>query len=733
MRIRWKLFWLLAAISLVPLLLLRLNSQRSLSELAERLSARVGSHLVADAQNRLQRTVEDHARLLAARRQSLILAVAMQAGVVEAALAAPRKQAPSDLSGASVVSPAGPGLGMAMGRRQPLASEPGFTETPGYYHIAPDGQPLPLPIDASRVLLRLPQGVNPSDPAAVPPQAAALATLAGPLGRVATLAGPLVHFQTTVLRNGLAAVSPATPGFPRRYDPTQAPWYLAAIDAAAPVWTPPQAEPGTGRVSVAVSSPVRAPDGVVAGVTAIFTPLDDLLASVSSPGHIVGDVETLLVTSRTGDQTPPRLLVEAGEVARSPIHGGHGWMIFVTPSPLASPDEAALAAMAADVAAGVAGVRRLTYNGHDCLAAYARTGDGEALLQIASVADLLAEAAAVAHDVKGSIRRLYVFGAVIAGAVMLGLVFLSLSASRAVTKPILALTDAARRLAAGDFSVHVPAKGRDEIAELGRVFNELAPTLEAHLRLCETLELASEIQRSLLPAHPPAVPGLALAAVCRYCDETGGDYFDFLPFDGPKTGLVGLAVGDVTGHGLEAALLMTTARALLRPRAAAPGTPAEVLADVNRELARDTMGTGRFMTLFYLELDPAARAAAYARAGHDPALRHDPATGRTSELTCQGMILGATDDARYETGHVAGLAPGEVLLIGSDGLWEARNAAGEMFGKDRTRAVLAAAAPDGPQAVCDALMAALDAFRGSVPLADDVTLLAVAITEPAAN
>ncbi|MFP5259383.1 MAG: PP2C family protein-serine/threonine phosphatase, partial [Acidobacteriota bacterium] len=357
-----------------------------------------------------------------------------------------------------------------------------------------------------------------------------------------------------------------------------------------------------------------------------------------------------------------------------------------------------------------------------------KTGDGEALMQIAPVAALLAEATATAEDVRDSIRHLYLFGTLIVGAVMLALAFVSLYASRAVTRPILALTQAAKRLADGDFSVRVPAAGRDEIGELGRVFNDLAPTLDAHLRLCETVSLASEIQRSLLPAKPPTVPGLELAAVCRYCDETGGDYFDFLPFDGQKAGLVGLVVGDVTGHGLEAALLMTTARALIRPRAAAPGTPGEVLADVNRELARDTMGSGRFMTLFYLELDPAGRAAAYARAGHDPALRHDPATGRTTELTCRGMILGASDDARYETGRVSGLAPGEILLIGSDGLWEARNAADEMFGKQRTREVLADAAPHGPQAVCDALMAALDAFRGAVPLADDVTLLAAALT-----
>ncbi len=731
MRIRWKLFWLLAALSLVPLIVLRVNSQLALSRLAERLSTRVGAHLVAEAKTRLGRTVEDHARLLAARRQTLALAAALQAEAVGQVLAAPpdeRHGPPQEaiITTALPTTPMGMGMGMGIGRADHPDHE-GFTDTPGYFRLDLEGRPLPLPIDPGRVLLRLPPEAHPE---ALSPDAAALAGLARPLGRIAALVGPLAHFQDTILADGTVAVYPAVPGWPRRADPLSAPWYQAAVAADAPVWSPPQGEPGTGRVSVVVAAPVRRPDGGVVGATAIFTPLSDLLASVSSPGHIAPDIETLLVLAAPDEKGAPRLLVEAGEVVRAARHGGHNWQAFVHPAPLASPDEATLAVMALDVAAGHSGVVRLPYNGREVLAAYARTGDNEALLQLAPVDDVLAEAEAVAGDVDGSIRRLYVVGSFIAGAVMLALAFVSLAASRAVTRPILTLTDMARRLAARDFSARVPVKGHDEIAELGRVFNELAPTLDEHVRLCESVALASEIQHRLLPGQPPDIAGLALGAVCRYCDATGGDYYDILPFDGPKAGLVGLAVGDVTGHGLEAALLMTTARALLRPRAAAPGTPGEILADVNRELARDTMGAGRFMTMFYLEIDPAGRRAAFARAGHDPALVHDPATGQTSELTCKGIVLGAVDDAAYATGLVTGLAPGTIILIGSDGLWEARNADDEMFGKDRTRAVLAQAAPHGPQAVCQALMDALDAFRGETPLADDVTLLAAALTSP---
>uniref|UniRef100_I2Q4N4 Serine phosphatase RsbU, regulator of sigma subunit n=1 Tax=Desulfovibrio sp. U5L TaxID=596152 RepID=I2Q4N4_9BACT len=739
MRIRWKLFWLLAALSLVPLLLLRINSQFALSRLSDKLSARVGAHLVEEARTRMGRLVEDHARLLQSRRQALGLAVSMQAMAVEEAL---RNPSPPPLDPARVILlAAGPDRGMGRGMMgkgpesavagddgRPGPDDDGLVDTPGYFRIAPDGTALPLPIDKNRLTLRLPSRL---DRQRAQPRLDALATLLGPCRRIASDMGPLAHIQATLLADGLGALYPAKAIASDAFDPRQSPWYLAALALPGPVWTSPQPEPGTGRVSVAVSSRVTGPDKAPAGATAIFTPLDDLLASVTMPGHIAGDLRTYLVVTEPDGAGRPALLVEAGEVRRSHEHGhGHGWRAYVTPSPLGSPDTDVLGAMAEDVAGGTSGVRRLTYEGQDCLAAYARTADNEALLQIAPVAEVLAEARAVAADVEASIRRLYVFGSLIAVAVMIALAFLSFSASRAVTRPILALTRAARRLADGDFSARVARPGQDEIGELGRVFNELAPRLDAHMRLCETVSLASEIQRSLLPAEPPDVPGLSLAGTSRYCDETGGDYFDFLPFDGAKAGLLGVALGDVSGHGLEAALLMTTARALLRPRAAAPGAPAAIVADVNRELTRDTYGTGRFMTLFYLEIDRAAGTAAYARAGHDPAFLFDPATGRVTELTAKGMALGVAEEARYETGTVAGLAPGQVILIGSDGLWEAENEAGKMFGKDRTRAILAQAAPKGAQAVLDALFAALDAFRGARPLDDDVTLVVIAVTAP---
>ncbi|NMC48454.1 MAG: PP2C family protein-serine/threonine phosphatase, partial [Desulfovibrio sp.] len=276
------------------------------------------------------------------------------------------------------------------------------------------------------------------------------------------------------------------------------------------------------------------------------------------------------------------------------------------------------------------------------------------------------------------------------------------------------------------FSARAHPRGHDELAELGGIFNDMAPQLADRVRMRESLELAMEVQHRLLPKAPPRVPGLDMAALSIYCDETGGDYYDFFTFTGKKSGRLGVVVGDVTGHGVGAALLMATARALLRPRAEEGGTPGEVMAGVNRDLTLDTMGTGRFMTLFYLEIDQATHRLAWARAGHDPALLYDPRSGTFLELDGRGVPLGVVEDASYEDKSATGVPAGAMLVIGSDGIWETRGPDGEMFGKDRLRDIVRDKAAAGSKAVLEAVVQALDDFRGDCPQEDDVTLVVAA-------
>ncbi|MEF3698300.1 PP2C family protein-serine/threonine phosphatase [Desulfolutivibrio sp.] len=384
--------------------------------------------------------------------------------------------------------------------------------------------------------------------------------------------------------------------------------------------------------------------------------------------------------------------------------------------------------VARDVAEGRAGVRRLPFEGRDSLWAYAPAGTGQALLQIAPVAEVLAESVAAATYVQERISEQVAFSGIVAVAVMAVLIPATLFGARTVTRPAADLARAARRLATGDFAARAHPKGHDELAELGRIFNDMAPQLADRVRMRESLELAMEVQLRLLPKAPPRLAGLDMAALSIYCDETGGDYYDFFEFTGPKQGRVGMVVGDVCGHGVGAALLMATARALVRPRAALDATPGTVVAGVNRDLCQDTMGTGRFMTLFYIEIDPAGRSLHWARAGHDPAMLYDPGTASFTELGGRGVALGVLDDAAYEDMQRQAVPAGAMLVVGSDGIWESRSPAGEMFGKTRLEHVVRQAAGRGAAAVVAAVAQALDDFRGDAPQEDDVTLVVVAFT-----
>lgn len=242
----------------------------------------------------------------------------------------------------------------------------------------------------------------------------------------------------------------------------------------------------------------------------------------------------------------------------------------------------------------------------------------------------------------------------------------------------------------------------------------------------KALALASEVQRSLMPSGPPRVQALDVAGSSEPSQYAGGDYFDYLEDDLARAGCFRAAVGDVTGHGLDAALLMTTARGFLRMRAAQPGSLLDVVRDLNAHLCRDTGQTGRFMTLLLMEICPDG-GLGWVRAGHDPALLYDPETDAFQELGGRGMALGIIQDAPFEEVRAGALRPGQVLVIGTDGIWEARNAAGEMFGKARLMDAVRAAASQGAGSVLEEVFSRLHEFAG-ISLEDDATLVVVRAT-----
>jgi serine phosphatase RsbU (regulator of sigma subunit) len=250
-------------------------------------------------------------------------------------------------------------------------------------------------------------------------------------------------------------------------------------------------------------------------------------------------------------------------------------------------------------------------------------------------------------------------------------------------------------------------KAQEELLEKQRMQRELA--------------LAQEIQAALLPRKVPEIPGYRLQAYYHPAKELGGDYYDFIPL---HSGLLGLTVADVSGKGVPGSLGMTMARSALRSQALSGASPAWTLRQANALLLPD-LRSGMFVTLFYGVLDPATHRLSCASAGHLPALR-TVAGGRPQQLAPRGMALGLGPQEYYKAEDAEiFMAPGEILLLYTDGVTEAMDASGEEYGEERLAESLDrhSATPFGR--LLEGLLRDLSAFCGSQPQADDITMLAL--------
>jgi sigma-B regulation protein RsbU (phosphoserine phosphatase) len=322
---------------------------------------------------------------------------------------------------------------------------------------------------------------------------------------------------------------------------------------------------------------------------------------------------------------------------------------------------------------------------------------------------------------------------VFAFAVAVYFLFVSISlalnflAGRSILFPVKEMMRIVDKVRDGDFNQKVRVVSNDELGNLGDGMNEMTEGLVERDRMRRSLNLAKEVQQTLLPRTDPELKGLDIASTSVYCDETGGDYYDFLGADGDNAGKIGVVLGDVSGHGISSALLMATARALLRQRSALPGSTSQIVSDINRQLTRDIEETGGFMTLFYLTVDVEKRKLNWVRAGHDPAIFYDPVTDTFEELQGTGMALGVSTDARFEESEKRRLTDDNIIFLGTDGIWEARNPRDEMFGKEPIYRIIRR----NPSASAkEILTGVLDAFNGFLEdraPEDDVTIIVIKI------
>ena len=250
---------------------------------------------------------------------------------------------------------------------------------------------------------------------------------------------------------------------------------------------------------------------------------------------------------------------------------------------------------------------------------------------------------------------------------------------------------------------------------------ENARLLEEHLaqeRFEREMQLAREIQQRFQPTAPPTVPGYELQGISFPSYQIGGDYYDFIPC---QDGRLVVALGDVSGKGTSAALLMSSLHAAVHAQVAACRPIAETIGAVNRYLA-DNTPPNRFVTLFYAELDALTGSLSFINAGHNPPIIAH-AGGTTEQLGSGGLPLGIMD-LPYREGRTT-LQPGDVLVAYSDGVTEQQNPKGEEFGTTRLQNVITQNLDRSAAAMRDKIEAALSAFAQGTVAGDDITLLIV--------
>jgi len=329
----------------------------------------------------------------------------------------------------------------------------------------------------------------------------------------------------------------------------------------------------------------------------------------------------------------------------------------------------------------------------------------------------------------------------VAGAfliVELASLLIGINLTRTITRAVHHLYTGTQRVMQGDFTHRIPVRGSDQLAELGRSFNLMSENLGRLLeiakekeRLQTELEIAREVQNQLFPRSLPHTRTLRLQAVCRPARLVSGDYYDYLSLPDSR---LALAVGDVAGKGISAALLMATVQSSMRAQlrmvceqagAGGPGAPwpgfctAELVSRLNQHLHAFTPPE-KFATFFLGIYDDATGWLVYTNAGHPPPVLIR--NGEALRLEINGMVVGAIASAAYTESSVR-LEEGDLLVCFTDGVTEPENEYGEMFGEQRLIELLLSYAGAQPQQILAAVEQAVHQWTGTAELQDDLTLL----------
>jgi sigma-B regulation protein RsbU (phosphoserine phosphatase) len=330
-------------------------------------------------------------------------------------------------------------------------------------------------------------------------------------------------------------------------------------------------------------------------------------------------------------------------------------------------------------------------------------------------------------ELSGSFSILFVAISVVFLLIEIAALITGVVMTRRITKAVSDLYEATQYVKAGDWTHRVRIERRDQLGVLGESFNDMTGSISGLLeeskkrqRLENEISIASEVQNQLFPQKMPSVAGVQLEAICKAARTVSGDYYDFIQLSPTH---LAIALADISGKGISAALLMASLQAALRSQLLAAGSEtmstAELVGRLNMHMVRNT-ADDRFATFFIAVYDSATRTLRYTNAGHLPGFLI--ANGTSTHLDKGGMVLGVVEDYVYEQGTVS-VPPNALLVEYSDGLVEPENVYGEEFGIRRLQEAVLRVQNSAPVVVGQSLMMAAEEWAGTPEQADDMTVV----------
>jgi phosphoserine phosphatase RsbU/P len=695
-RLRSKILLLLLLVSAIPTIIAGGIGFISLISLGDQMASETSQALLNDAEIRLHELVHENGKLIGLATNQLDMAVRVQQ------VSALRAMTSDEVQLQNVV--------YAEDFDDESTAPPNLITLQMFDYVREDGSAVACPVSYDTQAIIQPANI---DAKIASRQSQQLLSMDKTYLALSMAPGvPAMRYFTATV-SGISGTYPGHGGIPEEYDVLSRKWFKFGAQSAGHVLhVPPSVDASTRRIVVAAVAPIIDADGKLLGVTGAERSVVDVLHSIQIPTEWRSKAIIQVVIPQNG-----KLRAIASQNMKD---GGLAWN--ETPDvEWITNDSPEFDTLVSSVSALKSGCIDLYSDGIDTMVAYAPIEGMEAALVIWVPHDVIAAEAIQEYELvqKNTLEHASIIGSV-AVVIIFIVILLALIISKMVSKPIVELTNATAAITEGNFNVSVENCGNDEIGELTRNFNTMVPHLKERLELQESLVVAKQIQQCLLPKANPDFSGWEITGKCIYCDATGGDYYDFiLPPD--DSNHLRLVLGDVTGHGIASALMMATARSLLRGGVQCGDDPVQRLNDVNNSLVHDTP-IGWFMTFFCLELQSDSSEVHWISAGHDPAIVVD-VDGNVSELEGDDIPLGVNANWSFTGKGPTTIRQGSVIVMGTDGIWEARNSEGEMFDKPRLIEIIKNNRTKPVADICDTIIDRVLAFCGDAPRADDITMV----------